>query len=298
MSIAEPRTAWGSTEHDPAGSAIGRVAIVVVHHFYRPDVPASASVAAERKAMRDVQAYHVQKGWDDVGYNFVVFDSGRVYEGRGWGRSGAHAKGANRRSVGVCFAIDGDADDATPAAWAAARELIREGVKLGHIEPDYRVDGHREWQPKSCPGNLVFPHLDARLGPQAADAPAPQSAPQPAEPTKEAAEVTYLHAQASGDNPEVVIPLPPTGRPKVLYLATDPEPAYIRLAIGDDDGWRVEPSGPEDEWPDYYVRLPDGTAALEVARGRTWKRAIPAGVEMVAVRHYGGPPVGFTVEVS
>lgn len=30
-------------------------------------------------------------GWADIGYNFCIGDPGQVYEGRGYGRHGAHA---------------------------------------------------------------------------------------------------------------------------------------------------------------------------------------------------------------
>jgi N-acetylmuramoyl-L-alanine amidase len=45
-------------------------------------------------------------GWLDIGYNFVVGEDGLVYEGRGWGRVGAHAVNWNSRSIGI--AVIGD----------------------------------------------------------------------------------------------------------------------------------------------------------------------------------------------
>ena len=51
-------------------------------------------------------------GWDDIGYNFVIGGDGRVYEGRGWDRVGAHTKGWN--SISVSFAVMGDFRDHLP----------------------------------------------------------------------------------------------------------------------------------------------------------------------------------------
>lgn len=43
------------------------------------------------------------RGWDDIGYNFLVGGDGNVYEGRDWDRLGAHTLGYNVRSIGIAF---------------------------------------------------------------------------------------------------------------------------------------------------------------------------------------------------
>merc|ERR1712150_52546 len=40
-------------------------------------------------------------GWSDIGYNFLVGEDGRAYEGRGWNRVGGHTYGYNSNSVAV-----------------------------------------------------------------------------------------------------------------------------------------------------------------------------------------------------
>ena len=41
-----------------------------------------------------MQTFHMEsKGWDDIGYNFMIGGDGAVYEGRGWDSQGAHTKG-------------------------------------------------------------------------------------------------------------------------------------------------------------------------------------------------------------
>lgn len=174
--LAEHREVWGSSETDPPGSTVGATGLVVVHHFYRPDIPASASLSREREAMRQVEHYHTEgnKDWDDIGYQFVIFDSGRAYEGRGWGHSGAHTRGMNFESVGVAFAIDGNRADASPAAYAKARGLLREGVEHGYLSSDYKVDGHRDYQQKDCPGHKVYPRIEEELGPKRLVEPEPE----------------------------------------------------------------------------------------------------------------------------
>lgn len=46
------------------------------------------------------------KKWSDIGYNFVVGEDGNVYEGRGWGKKGAHSIPFNSKSIGICIIGD------------------------------------------------------------------------------------------------------------------------------------------------------------------------------------------------
>lgn len=166
--LAEHREVWSSTETDPPGQEVGTVDLLIVHHFYRPDVPADASVEEERVAMRQVEHYHTEgeQEWDDLGYQFVVFDSGRPYEGRGWSHSGAHTVGENQTSFAIAFAINGNEREPTEEAWATARSLVREGIGYGYITRDYEIAGHRDYAQKDCPGHEVYPLLEAKLGPK------------------------------------------------------------------------------------------------------------------------------------
>jgi hypothetical protein len=100
----------------------------------------------------------------------VIFPSGRVYEGRGWGRAhGGNLGEINFRSVSFCFAGHGDKQHPTAAAFESFRQLRALGKELGRIKLDDRVLGHTD-DPgvnKSCPGKLIHPRLDElRLPPQ------------------------------------------------------------------------------------------------------------------------------------
>jgi N-acetylmuramoyl-L-alanine amidase len=160
------REQWGAV--GGLGARLGTVDEVVIHHFWRPSLPEVAAPERESAMMRQVEKTHVEEnGWAGFGYNFVVFQSGRVYEGRGWGREGAHTTGKNDSTVGITFAIDGDTDAPTPEAWAAAKALIEDGVALDHLSTEPTISGHRDYAPKSCPGESIAPYLD-RLAPDPA----------------------------------------------------------------------------------------------------------------------------------
>jgi hypothetical protein len=46
------------------------------------------------------------RGWQDIGYNFLIGGDGNVYEGRGWGIWGAHVPRYNSKSIGICVIGD------------------------------------------------------------------------------------------------------------------------------------------------------------------------------------------------
>ena len=53
-------------------------------------------------AVRNIQAQHMGKSWDDIGYNFLVAPTGEIFEGRGWGVKGSHSIPYNSKSIGIC----------------------------------------------------------------------------------------------------------------------------------------------------------------------------------------------------
>lgn len=162
------RSEWGAShgrgpEHD------GTRDLLVIHHFARPHIDCGETLEEEASTMQSVERFHAEvRGWGRIGYHWVVFASGHIYEGLGWGRIGAHTGGHNTRSFGVALAIDGDEHAPTPAAIAATQELVEEAMR-GVLDPEFRLAGHRDFSPKSCPGGLVYPKLelfDPRLDPE------------------------------------------------------------------------------------------------------------------------------------
>lgn len=163
------RAQWGSRGY--GGYPINRVSELIAHHTWRPDVPAGVSESYERQVVRSIEDFHVREFYGGsfgrgggTGYQFLVFQSGRAYEGRGWFRSGAHTVGRNSKSVSICFVINGDEKEPSDKAWETARGIAAEGVKVGALTPDYKLSGHNDYAPyKSCPGELVNPIIDEHL---------------------------------------------------------------------------------------------------------------------------------------
>lgn len=81
-----------------------------------------------------------------IGYHFVVYISGAVATGRGLREVGAHARGHNETSIGICLV---GTDRFTAAQWSALRDFVT-GITIKY--PGMKVMGHNEVSKKSCPG--------------------------------------------------------------------------------------------------------------------------------------------------
>ena len=50
----------------------------------------------------DITRWHKERGSKTIGYHYVVYRDGSVHEGRPLAEVGAHCKGHNAHSIGVC----------------------------------------------------------------------------------------------------------------------------------------------------------------------------------------------------
>lgn len=128
----------------------------VLHHALSPDVDCGVSLEEEVRELKGINRTHLKK-FGRFGYQWVVFQSGNVYEGLGWGRVGAHVANNNSKCYGLLFPINGNKHLPTSAAVTAARRVIDAGVRGGYLANDYLLKGHRDILPGyECPGDLFY----------------------------------------------------------------------------------------------------------------------------------------------
>lgn len=116
---------------------------------------------------KDIDRWHKKRGFSQIGYHFVITLNGEVQEGRDLRLKGAHVKGHNHDSIGICYVggldFNGKARDTrTTAQRVSLSNLITNLSKrfncpeiLGHrdLSPDLDGDGvveKHEWL-KECP---------------------------------------------------------------------------------------------------------------------------------------------------
>ncbi|XP_049962046.1 uncharacterized protein LOC126482114 [Schistocerca serialis cubense] len=138
----------------PVDVVEGPLDLVIINH--------TASLSSETPALnmillRRIQLMHMEgQGWFDIAYNFLVGMDGVVYEGRGWGIVGSHTKNYNAASVGVAFIGHFMQELPSPEAVASLWRLLEQGVRLGHLSPDYRILGYCQCRPSESPGRAFF----------------------------------------------------------------------------------------------------------------------------------------------
>jgi hypothetical protein len=208
-----PRVDWGANESlrfDSTGKetwppAFYPVQKLIVHHTatQNNDPDPAATV-------RSIYYYHaVTQGWGDIGYNFLIDEAGRVYEGRhtfdyasgsspteedaaGNGVTAAHAVGFNSGTVGIALLGTLSNQDATPAARHALEQVL--AWESGHhgIDPQgsslytnpvngsqktfANIAGHRDVVATDCPGGFFYatlPQIRADVAAMVAGSPPP-----------------------------------------------------------------------------------------------------------------------------
>jgi hypothetical protein len=181
------RADWGADESLRLGACpsgpenAGAIKVAFVHHTVTGNGYTPADVPA---IIRSIYAFHVQsEGWCDVGYNFLVDQFGRVFEGRYGGIDqavlGAHTGGFNTGSFGV--AMIGTFDTVTPpqAMTDALSRLLAWKLSLAYLNPESQetltsaafdqnrfapgtavrfnvISGHRDADLTACPGNAGY----------------------------------------------------------------------------------------------------------------------------------------------
>ena len=109
------------------------------------------------KAMvNEFRKWHLDRGWSDIGYHYVIHYDGSVGVGRPITRTGAHVRGRNVGTIGICLvgghgasATDAFEDHFFPAQDKALRGLIKTLHDKYGVVP---VTGHNQYSAKGCPG--------------------------------------------------------------------------------------------------------------------------------------------------
>ncbi|WP_104696348.1 N-acetylmuramoyl-L-alanine amidase [Helicobacter salomonis] len=131
-------------------------------------VHCSATKEGKNFNAQDIDRWHKERGFKKIGYHYVVGIEGEVERGRMLSEIGAHVRGHNRDSVGICYIGGLDErgkpkDTRTPEQINALHNLLD---YLTRMFPDATIYGHRDFDPqKACPcfeakdyNQRFFPH--------------------------------------------------------------------------------------------------------------------------------------------
>ena len=181
-----PRADWDPSNSCEPQDTPGEVQVThtFVHHTAGADDNSYTAAEVPGRVLA-ICLFHVNtRGWDDIGYNFLIDRYGGIWEGRAGGIEkgiqGAHAAGFNSYSFGVAFIGNHVSTGPTAAAEAALEELIAWKFGVHNVDPTNSsvlvskgsalwpegtpvsmkpVSGHRDAQATTCPGEACYQRL-------------------------------------------------------------------------------------------------------------------------------------------
>ena len=102
-----------------------------------------------------IHRWHIERGWDGIGYNWVIVESGEIQAGRPEYWTGAHCRGFNEGSIGICLIGDNDFTNDQIAALTYLKDELQERY------PDAQWFNHYDLDPrKTCPNMDLVSLLD------------------------------------------------------------------------------------------------------------------------------------------
>lgn len=148
---------------------------IVIHHSATP-------VGGAERFNKE----HRAKGWDELGYHFVIGNGtdtadGKIEVGPRWPKQkwGAHDKTPgnqyNEHGIGICLVGNFDVSRPSPAQIKSLEKLVAYLMKTYRIPAD-RVLGHGETKPTDCPGRFMNVAMIRRACSQIAFGPNPVEA--------------------------------------------------------------------------------------------------------------------------
>lgn len=123
--------------------------------------------ASDAEKFNEIRRWHLARGFNDIGYHWIIFRSGRWVAGRDESVYGAHVKGHNVNTIGICLlgGFGSEADDYfqehfTVGQKAALVTLIQDIRTRHNIK---KISGHNQYANKACPGFRVNEMFDSPL---------------------------------------------------------------------------------------------------------------------------------------
>nr|ABB04460.1 peptidoglycan recognition protein S2a [Asterias rubens] len=156
------RAQWGAIPPKKRQDMVLPVGYAVVHHTASKQCSNLKDCSV---LMRSFQHFHmVTRGWDDIGYNFLIGGDEKVYIGRGWDTVGAQAGSIyyNSRSIGTSIIGTYTKILPSPGVLQVLKDLNECGAKSGYMTSRYVLRGHRDVRqlgPTECPGETLYKEI-------------------------------------------------------------------------------------------------------------------------------------------
>lgn len=238
-----------------------------LHHSVTGSAGVNASFGSDAATVRTLENIGQNRFGGGISYTFCVTEAGRVFEGHGIDRQGAHTGGRNSIARAICLVGNYDVRVPPPQMVAAVTDLVRWGRDQGWWGQGL-TGGHRDAPGAStaCPGRHAYA-LIGSINRAALLGKPPSPKPRKVEP------VIIRDKLAPGDNYGRIIC--PVGRASAIYSRgwvsiTAVGGATSRVAFQMDADNNNPPPGAGDIWDNTlesssrdWKPLPSGTEYLE-----------------------------------
>lgn len=174
------RAEWGARYSNGFGPAPIPAQEVWLHHSV---TAAPRNPEAEMRAMRQLEAIGQSRFGGGVSYTWAVMPSGRVFEGHGVNRRGAHTKGRNSIARAIVLVGNYENDRVSDDQVRSVIQLLEHAKRQGWISRARLAGGHRQAPGAStaCPGRFgmaAIPIVNGVRTPETgSDGPAPATGP-------------------------------------------------------------------------------------------------------------------------
>ena len=114
----------------------------------------SATREGQQISVDTIRDWHLAKGWNNIGYHFYIDLDGTINKGRDIDKMGAHCKGHNRNSIGICYCGGVETDGKTPKDTRTQEQkdsLLNVLKTLKAMYPEAVIYSHNEFANKACP---------------------------------------------------------------------------------------------------------------------------------------------------
>lgn len=117
-------------------------------------VHCSATPEGKDYSVDTIRQWHLQRGFSDIGYHYVIYRDGSIHIGRDESIIGAHCTGHNTNSIGVCYIGGCASDGKTPKDTRTTEQkqsLVKLLKELKTKYPQASIHSHRDFANKACP---------------------------------------------------------------------------------------------------------------------------------------------------
>lgn len=119
----------------------------------------SATQEGKEISAATIDKWHKKRGWRGIGYHYVIGLDGMIEYGRPITETGAHVKGHNKGSIGICYIGGVESERGENGKWVAKDTRTPEQKEslllllktLKKMHPTATIHGHNEFSAKACP---------------------------------------------------------------------------------------------------------------------------------------------------